>query len=110
LDPDSTKSLATDPDSLIQIKADLQNCHDFHRAINDRAEEIKNVTKGKEDDKVYRGLNYYNQYIEKKESLIGTVPGYYPLFLSGHCTLLLNTVDKGRQKGLTRLCSKVQRF
>jgi hypothetical protein len=49
----------------------LQKCHDF-RAINDRAEEIKNVTKGKEDDKVYRGLNYYNQYIEKKESLIGT--------------------------------------
>jgi hypothetical protein len=47
------------------------------RAINDRAEEIKNVTKGKEDDKVYRGLNYYNQYIEKKESLIGT--GYCPL-------------------------------
>ena len=28
-------------------------------------------TKGKEDDKVYRGLNNYNQYIEKKESLIG---------------------------------------
>ncbi len=35
-------------------------------------EEIKNVTKGKEDDKVYRGINYYNQDIEKKESLIGT--------------------------------------
>jgi hypothetical protein len=52
------------------------------RAINDRAEEIKNVTKGKEDDKVYRGLNYYNQYIEKKESLIG---GYCLLFLSVHC-------------------------
>jgi hypothetical protein len=34
------------------------------------------VTKGKEDDKVYRGLNYYNQYIEKKESLIGTGCGY----------------------------------
>jgi hypothetical protein len=31
------------------------------------------VTKGKEDDKVYRGLNYYNQYIDKKESLIGTL-------------------------------------
>ena len=43
-----------------------------YRAINDQAKEIKNVTKGKEDDKVYRGLNYYNQYIDKKESLIGT--------------------------------------
>jgi hypothetical protein len=57
------------------------------------------VTKGKEDDKVYRGLNYYNQYIEKKESLIGTGyclsyiekkesligTGYCPHFLSVHC-------------------------
>jgi hypothetical protein len=29
---------------------------------NDRPEEIKNVTKGKEDDKVYRGINKYKQY------------------------------------------------
>ena len=41
------------------------------RAINERADEVMAGTKGKEDDKVYRGLNNYNQYIEKKESLIG---------------------------------------
>ncbi len=61
------------------------------RAINDRAEEIKNVTKGKEDDKVYRGLNYYNQYIEKKESLIGTRVPVLPLFLSLPYIVVIHT-------------------
>ena len=55
----------------------------FCRAINDRAEEIKNITKGKEDDKVYRGLNYYNQYIDKKESLIGRFTGACAGFFFG---------------------------
>jgi len=41
------------------------------RAINERAEEVDKETKGKEDDKVYRGLNNYAKYIDKKESLIG---------------------------------------
>jgi len=41
------------------------------RAINERAEEVMKETHGKEDDKVYRGLANYNQYIEKKESLVG---------------------------------------
>jgi len=41
------------------------------RSINERKEEVQKDTQGKEDDKVYRGLNNYNQYIEKKESLIG---------------------------------------
>ena len=41
------------------------------RAINDRAAEIRSETKDKEDDKIYRGMNNYAQYIDKKESLIG---------------------------------------
>lgn len=41
------------------------------RAITERAEEISKESKGKEDDKIYRGLNNYAKYIDKKESLIG---------------------------------------
>jgi len=41
------------------------------RAITERADEIKSETAGKEDDKIYRGMNNYAKYIDKKESLIG---------------------------------------
>ena len=41
------------------------------RAINDRAADIASETKGQADDKIYRGINNYAKYIEKKESLIG---------------------------------------
>jgi len=41
------------------------------RAIHERAAEVHKETKGKEDDKIYRGMNNYAQYIEKRESLIG---------------------------------------
>jgi len=41
------------------------------RAITERSEEIANETKGQADDKVYRGMNNYAKYIDKKESLIG---------------------------------------
>ena len=41
------------------------------RTINDRKEQMHQETKGKEDDKVYRGMNNYAQYIDKRESLVG---------------------------------------
>jgi len=41
------------------------------RAIIDRREQIHEETKGKEDDKIYRGMNNYAQYIDKRESLQG---------------------------------------
>jgi len=41
------------------------------RSITERAEKVQEETKGKEDDKIYRGMNNYAQYIEKKESLVG---------------------------------------
>lgn len=41
------------------------------RAIHERAAQVHQETKGKEDDKIYRGINNYAQYVEKRESLIG---------------------------------------
>ena len=41
------------------------------RSITERAEKVHEETRGKEDDKVYRGMNNYAQYIDKKESLVG---------------------------------------
>merc|ERR1719273_2534233 len=41
------------------------------RSIHERAQAVHKETKDKEDDKVYRGMNNYAQYIEKRESLIG---------------------------------------
>ena len=43
----------------------------FARAITERTEEVMKETAGKEDDKIYRGINNYAKYIDKKESLIG---------------------------------------
>ena len=36
-----------------------------------RADEVQKETKDQEDDKVYRGMNNYAQYIEKREALQG---------------------------------------
>ena len=41
------------------------------RTIEERREEVVKATEGKEDDKVYRGLNNYAQYIEKREAIQG---------------------------------------
>jgi len=41
------------------------------RSITERAEKVQEQTKGLEDDKIYRGMNNYAQYIDKKESLVG---------------------------------------
>ncbi|KAK3106108.1 hypothetical protein FSP39_012881 [Pinctada imbricata] len=41
------------------------------QAIFERAQQVNKELKGKEDDKIYRGLNNYAQYIEKKDSVLG---------------------------------------
>jgi len=41
------------------------------RSITERADKVQEETKGLEDDKIYRGMNNYAQYIDKKESLVG---------------------------------------
>jgi len=41
------------------------------RSITERADKVQEETKGQEDDKIYRGMNNYAQYIDKKESLVG---------------------------------------
>jgi len=41
------------------------------RTIEERREEVMRATEGKEDDKVYRGMNNYAQYIEKREAIQG---------------------------------------
>ena len=41
------------------------------RSIHERSMAVQSETKDKEDDKVYRGMNNYAQYIEKREPLIG---------------------------------------
>jgi len=41
------------------------------RSITERADKVAEETRGKEDDKIYRGMNNYAQYIDKKESLVG---------------------------------------
>ena len=51
--------------------------HELFRSITERAAEVTKETAGKEDDKVYRGINNYAKYIDKKESLIG-IADYYP--------------------------------
>ena len=41
------------------------------RSITERADEVQKATEGLEDDKIYRGMNNYAQYIEKREALQG---------------------------------------
>ena len=41
------------------------------RTIEERREVVMKATEGKEDDKVYRGMNNYAQYIEKREAIQG---------------------------------------
>ena len=60
----------TDQNATAVRNKDTEEAQD-QRTINDRKEQIHAETKGKEDDKVYRGMNNYAQYIDKRESLIG---------------------------------------
>ena len=41
------------------------------QAICQRAIDINKELKGKEDDKIYRGINNYVQFIEKKDTAAG---------------------------------------
>lgn len=42
------------------------------RAIFERAQKVNEELKGKADDKVYRGINNYTQYVTKKDSAAGS--------------------------------------
>ena len=60
----------TDQNATAVRNKDIEEEKD-QRSINDRKAQIHEETKGKEDDKIYRGMNNYAQYIDKRESLIG---------------------------------------
>lgn len=62
--------LKTDQGATAIRQLDTEESMDA-RAIHERAAAVHQETKGKEDDKLYKGLNNYTQYIEKRESLIG---------------------------------------
>lgn len=42
------------------------------RSIFERAQKINEERKGQEDDKVYRGINNYTQFISKKDTAAGS--------------------------------------
>ncbi|KAL3837526.1 hypothetical protein ACJMK2_022877 [Sinanodonta woodiana] len=54
--------------SIVEIDTDVTN---DSRAIFERAQEINKELKGKEDDKIYRGINNYQQLYEKKDTAQG---------------------------------------
>ncbi|XP_023336983.1 RING finger protein 113A [Eurytemora carolleeae] len=54
--------------AIRQVDTELEK---DQRAITERSEQVATETKGQEDDKIYRGINNYAKYIDKKESLIG---------------------------------------
>ncbi|GAB6032064.1 hypothetical protein CHUAL_010430 [Chamberlinius hualienensis] len=54
--------------STVQIETEKEK---DAQAIFERAQNINKTLKGKEDDKIYRGLNNYTQYLEKKDTAQG---------------------------------------
>ncbi|CAF2661941.1 unnamed protein product [Rotaria sp. Silwood2] len=54
--------------ATVEIDTDLQ--HD-QQAIFERAKKINEELKGKKDDKIYRGMNNYQQFYEKKDTAQG---------------------------------------
>ncbi|XP_022088437.1 RING finger protein 113A-like, partial [Acanthaster planci] len=52
------------------IEIDTDNTKDA-RAIFEKKQQISEELKGKEDDKIYRGINNYHTYIEKKDTALG---------------------------------------
>ena len=54
--------------ATVDIDTDLQ--HD-QQAIFERAKKINEEMKGKADDKIYRGMNNYQQFYEKKDTALG---------------------------------------
>ena len=60
----------TDQNATAVRNKDTEEDRD-QRTINDLKEKMHEETKGKADDKIYRGMNNYAQYIDKRESLVG---------------------------------------
>jgi RING finger protein 113A len=54
--------------ATIEIDTDMQ--HD-QQTIFERAKKINDELKGKADDKIYRGMNNYQQFYEKKDTVQG---------------------------------------
>ena len=54
--------------AIIEIDTDSKN---DQQAIFERAKKINEELKGKTDDKVYRGINNYQQFYEKKDTAQG---------------------------------------
>ncbi|CAF4337507.1 unnamed protein product [Rotaria sp. Silwood2] len=54
--------------ATIEIDTDKEN---DQQAIFERAKKINEELKGKDDDKIYRGMNNYQQFYEKKDTVKG---------------------------------------
>lgn len=54
--------------ATVEIDTDTKN---DQQAIFERAKKINEELKGKADDKIYRGMNNYQQYYEKKDTALG---------------------------------------
>lgn len=54
--------------ATVEIDTDTKN---DQQAIFERAKKINEELKGKADDKIYRGMNNYQQYYEKKDTVFG---------------------------------------
>ncbi len=52
------------------VEIDTDTAHD-QQMIFERAKKINEELKGKADDKIYRGINNYQQFYEKKDTAIG---------------------------------------
>ncbi|OQR70128.1 RING finger protein-like [Tropilaelaps mercedesae] len=55
--------------ATLEIETEL---HKDARSIFERAQKINEEMKGKEDDKVYRGINNYTQFISKRDTAAGS--------------------------------------
>jgi RING finger protein 113A len=54
--------------ATVEIDTDTQN---DQQTIFERAKKINDELKGKADDKIYRGINNYQQFYEKKDTVQG---------------------------------------
>ena len=65
-DPKGPKDMGAT--ATVEIDTDTRN---DQQAIFERAKQINEELKGKADDKIYRGMNNYQQYYEKKDTALG---------------------------------------
>lgn len=59
-----------DQGATAELEIETEKSHDA-QAIYEKSIEINKELEGKEDDKVYRGLNNYTQFYKKKDSALG---------------------------------------